>query len=263
MLTLALVVSIVASPAPTTAQDAPRSIAAIGDSISRATNVCCWYGDHPSYSWSTGFNPFDGLHSHYERLLGLEPAVWGDEYNDARAGANMADATAQAEAAVSQGASYVTILMGANDVCASSVSTMTAVADFRKSFESAMGTLESGSPDTTKIFVASIPNVRRLWTLFHNNSTARHVWRTFAVCPSMLSESNTLDDRRHVYQRTFRLNAVLHDVCAEYVNCRFDGYAVFNYAFASNEVSRLDYFHPNRNGQNALADLTWTASWWG
>ena len=244
------------------AQNDPKNIVAMGDSITRATDVCCWYGDHPSYSWSTGFNPLDGLHSHYERLLEREPSIWGDEFNDAHAGAKMSDGPSQAATAVSHSADYVTILLGANDVCTRSPDTMTGVDDFRSLFEATMRTLESGLPGTTKIFVASIPNVRRLWSLFHDDATARYIWRTYHVCQSMLADSGTLDDRRHVYHRTLRLNEALADVCTRYSNCRYDGGAVFDYAFSSDEVSRLDYFHPNRNGQNALAGVTWAASWW-
>ena len=43
----------------------------------------------------------------------------------------MRDAEGQAQTAVAQQATYVTILMGANDVCTSSPATMTSVADFR------------------------------------------------------------------------------------------------------------------------------------
>ena len=43
----------------------PNSIAGIGDSITRATDVCCWYGDHPDQSWSTGAGTWDGIASHY------------------------------------------------------------------------------------------------------------------------------------------------------------------------------------------------------
>lgn len=32
----------------------PSSIAAIGDSITQAMDACCWYGNHPANSWSTG-----------------------------------------------------------------------------------------------------------------------------------------------------------------------------------------------------------------
>src|SRR5215210_2894636 len=102
----------------------PGSIAGIGDSITRATDVCCWYGDHPAQSWSTGGGAFDGIRSHYERLVALNPGIYGHNYNDSRAGAKMRDAEGQAQAAVAQQAAYVTILMGANDVCTSSPSTM-------------------------------------------------------------------------------------------------------------------------------------------
>lgn len=237
------------------------NVVAIGDSITRATNACCWYGDHPSYSWSTGFNPLDGLNSHYERLLKLDASIWGDEYNDARAGAKMADGPAQAAAAVSQAAEYVTILLGANDVCSSSVSSMTPVEDFRASFEATMATLDAGVPNA-KVFVGSIPNVRRLWTLFHDDPVARYIWRTYRVCPSVLSPQSTLEDRRRVYRHTLALNQALEAVCAAYTNCRFDGYAIFTYNFSANQVSKLDYFHPNRNGQNALAAITWGKTWW-
>ena len=46
-------------------------------------------------------------------------AIKGHANNDSVAGATMADAPAQAASAVSQGAQYVPILMGANDVCTS------------------------------------------------------------------------------------------------------------------------------------------------
>lgn len=245
-----------ASAGPAVAEETPQNIVAIGDSITRAANVCCWYGDHPSYSWSTGFNPLDGLDSHYERLIRSNAAVWGDEYNDARSGAKMADAPRQAALAVSQSAEYVTILLGGNDVCTSSLESMTTVESFRTSFDTAMATLSSGLSSTAKIFVASIPNVRRLWTLFHDNAGARYIWRTYDVCQSVLSSSSTLEDRRAVYRHTLRLNQVLETVCAAYPTCRFDGYAVFNHVFSKDEVSRLDYFHPNRTGQNVLAALT-------
>src|SRR5215211_1307091 len=92
----------------------PSSIAGIGDSITRAADVCCWYGDHPAQSWSTGGGAFDGISSHYERIRALKPGIYGHNYNDARSGARMRDAVGQAEAAVAQRARYVTILMGAN-----------------------------------------------------------------------------------------------------------------------------------------------------
>src|SRR5262245_28519549 len=116
----------------------PTSMASIGDSITRATDVCCWYGDHPAQSWSTGGGSFDGISSHYERIRARQPAISGRNYNDARAGAKMRDAQGQAQTAVAQGVRYVTVLMGGNDVCTDTISTMTSVADFRAQFSTAM-----------------------------------------------------------------------------------------------------------------------------
>src|SRR6266511_5722436 len=108
---------LVGAPGASAAPPLPNSIAAIGDSITRAADVCCWYGDHPAQSWSTGGGLFDGITSHYERILKLKPSIYGHNYNDAKSGAKMRDAAGQAQSAVSQRARYVTILMGANDVC--------------------------------------------------------------------------------------------------------------------------------------------------
>jgi lysophospholipase L1-like esterase len=240
----------------------PSSIAGIGDSITRATDVCCWYGDHPPQSWSTGGGLFDGIRSHYERLLALNPGIYRHNYNDARAGAKMRDAEGQAQAAVAQQAAYVTILLGGNDVCTSSPSTMTNVTDFRAQFTAAMNTLAAGLPAGSHVFVSSIPNVYQLWQLLHGNSTARFVWWAAQICQSMLSPFNTEQVRQFVLAREQAFNQVLADVCSQYAMCRYDDGAVFSYQFSAGQVSTLDYFHPSLSGQATLAGLTWQRSWW-
>ena len=42
----------------------PDSMAAIGDSITQAVDVCCFFGNWPSHRWSTGQAPLDGIASH-------------------------------------------------------------------------------------------------------------------------------------------------------------------------------------------------------
>jgi lysophospholipase L1-like esterase len=174
----------------------------------------------------------------------------------------MAHAPAQAQAAVTQRARYVTILMGANDVCTSSPSTMTSVDDFRVQFSATMNVLANGLPPRSHVFVSSIPNVYQLWQLFRNDPVAQFVWSVAAICQSMLSTSNTEEDRQAVLARERAFNQVLAEVCGQYANCRYDGDATFNFAFSTNHVSRLDYFHPSLAGQAELASLTWQHSWW-
>src|SRR5215204_1708528 len=67
----------------------PSSMAAIGDSITRAYDACCSYGDHPGQSWSTGGTSYDGISSHYERIRSAHPAIAGNNHNDAVTGAKM------------------------------------------------------------------------------------------------------------------------------------------------------------------------------
>ena len=258
----ALVVAfVVAGPAVGTAAAAPlpSSMASIGDSITQAFDACCWYGNHPANSWSTGGASWDGVASHYERIRAANPSVVG--YNDAMSGARMSDAAGQATRAVSQGARYVTILMGANDLCTSSTSTMTSVDTFRLQFRQTLATLRTGLPNA-RIFVASVPNVYHLWELYRYDLVARSVWAAAGICQSLLSLSNTSTQRSAVRTRNVEFNTVLAQECAAYANCKFDGNAVYNFSFSSGQVSGLDYFHPSLSGQAALASVTWAASWW-
>jgi lysophospholipase L1-like esterase len=251
-----------AAPAASASPGLPSSIAGIGDSITQAADVCCWYGDHPAQSWSTGYMPFDGIRSHYERILALKPSIFGRNYNNSVSGARMRDAAGQAQRAVSQQARYVTILMGANDACTGSPSTMTSVSDFRAQFTAAMNVLAFGLPAGSHVFVGSIPNIYRLWQLFRDNTTARFIWSVARICQSMLSASNTEADRQAVLEREQAFNQVLGEVCSWYAFCRFDENAIFGYQFSASDVSKLDYFHPSLAGQANLAALTWQRSWW-
>ena len=252
-----------AAPVASAAPPLPSSIAGIGDSITRATDVCCWYGDHPAQSWATGGGPFDGIRSHYERIRAQNPGIQGRNYNDARAGARMRDAQGQAQTAVGQGAQYVTILMGANDVCTSSPSTMTSVSEFRAQFAATMSVLASGLSAGSHVFVSSIPNVYQLWQILRSDPAAQFVWSVAQICQSMLSPANSEQDRQAVLAREQAFNDVLAEVCSLYAAmCRFDDHAVFNYSFSRSQVSRLDYFHPSLAGQAALASVTWQRSWW-
>ena len=244
---------------PAQALAAPASMASIGDSMTRAADVCCWYGDHPANSWSTGGASWDGITSHYERLRALNSNIAGHSYNDAKSGARMSDAPAQARLAVAQQAGYVTILMGANDACTSSPASMTPVETYRSQFRQTLQILNSGR---ARIFVASVPDVYRLWQIYHTDVLATLVWQIAGICQSLLALNRTEADRQAVRNRVIAFNTVLQEECANVPKCRFDNDAVFNYPFARTDVSKLDYFHPSLTGQAALAQLTWPLSWW-
>jgi lysophospholipase L1-like esterase len=263
VLVLALAV-ILAGFVPRPASAAPQlpdSMAALGDSITRAYDVCCSYGDHPGQSWSTGSTSYDGIASHYERIKRVNPAITGHAANDAVTGAKMAQAPNQAAQAASQHARYVTILLGANDLCTSSPDTMTPTSTFRAQFQQAMATLMAQDPPP-HVFVASIPNLHQLWQVLHTNSLARWAWANFRICQSMLGATRTAAQRQRVVDREVAFNQVLAEVCAGYARCRWDNWAVYRYQFSASQVSTLDFFHPSLSGQASLARVTWAASWW-
>lgn len=251
--------------APTAAMVAapplPDSMAAIGDSITQAVDVCCFFGNWPGHSWSTGTAPLDGIASHYERIRARNPAIRGHRWNNAVSGARMADAPAQAHRTVDQGAQYVTILMGANDLCGWD-GTLTSAATVRAQFTETLAILRAGLPDA-RVFVASIPDLHQLWSILRTNPVAQVVWQAAGICPSMLNFFNSPADRQAVIDRERELNRVLDEVCATWSRCRFDNYLTYNYDFTRDLVSRLDWFHPSLAGQATLAALTWRASWWG
>ncbi|KXK60453.1 GDSL family lipase [Micromonospora rosaria] len=252
-----------ASPAAAAAADPPpTSMVSLGDSITRGFNACGWYVDCTARSFSTG--DYASVNSHYLRIRAAEPAIAGRNHNAARTGAKSADLPGQAATAVSQGAGYVTVLIGANDACTGSESTMTTVATFRSNIDTALNRLKSGLP-TARVLVVSIPDVHRLWTVGKDSGSARTAWSLFGICQSLLanptstSQADT-DRRNRVRQRVVDYNTQLAQACTAYgANCRFDGNAVFRYPFALGQLSTWDYFHPNTSGQQVLATVSYGA----
>ena len=267
-LLLCLLIALVALAAGRTARAEtiayPDSMAATGDSITRAFNSSAvpWI-EAPWNSWSTGGNP--AVQSHYSRILAANPRIFLHNWNDARSGAEMAELPQQVGLVNLQHVDYVTVLMGANDACASSEAAMTPVSEFRAEYETALAELSAGSPQA-HVYVVSIPDVYRLWELFHEKAEARLRWRLTGFCKSMLARpaSTAPEDmarRGRVRERIEAYNQVLEEGCAAYAQCLFDGNAVFDYPFARKDVSRHDFFHPSREGQRVLAEVTWQAGY--
>jgi lysophospholipase L1-like esterase len=256
------IVTALAVPAATAAAPSGSSIASLGDSITRAYDTCSTaYTDCPANSWSTGTN--SAVQSWYTRLLATNPSIAGHDYNDAKTGAKMADLAGQASTAVTQQAGVVTILMGANDVCTSSVSTMTPTATLETQLETALSTLASGDPNA-QVYVASIPNVYHLWELFHNNFTANLVWSLAGICQSLLANprSTATADvlrRQQVANQVIADNATIQTVCARFAQCHYDGGAAYNVQFTTSDVTTRDYFHPSVAGQAKAAAAIWAA----
>ncbi|MFI8227829.1 SGNH/GDSL hydrolase family protein [Streptomyces sp. NPDC085900] len=245
-----------AKPAP--AWDvSPASVAAVGDSITRGFDACTVLSDCPEVSWATGSST--EVDSLAVRLLGRTRAA-ERSWNYAVTGARMADLRGQVAQAVARRPQLVTVMVGANDACRASTAAMTSVADFRAGFEDALATLRKSLPKA-QVYVASVPNLKRLWSQGRTNALGKQVWK-LGICPSMLGDADALDSaamlrRDTVQKRVEEYNKVLREECGKDRRCRFDGGAVYAYRFGTAQLSHWDWFHPSVNGQARLAEIAY------
>jgi lysophospholipase L1-like esterase len=244
----------------------PSSMAAIGDSITAGFGTCVVLADCQRNSWSTG----DGaiVESHYKRILSGNKAISGHVANYARDGATAADLATQAGQAASGRPAYLTVMIGGNDACRPSIADMTSVADFTASVDRALTTVKTLSPQT-RVLVVSIPDVYHLWVIGHTSRVVRGVWGS-RICPSLLANPESQADvdaarRQQFKDRVDAYDAALAGACKAFgPRCKWDGGAVHGFEFSLSQVSALDFFHPNAEGENQIAKLTYPGSFgWG
>jgi lysophospholipase L1-like esterase len=174
----------------------------------------------------------------------------------------MADLTGQMTRAAARKPELVAVMVGANDACRATTSAMTSVADFRAQFREAMGALREKLPKA-QVYVASIPDLKRLWSQGRTNPLGKQVWK-LGICPSMLGDADALDAaatlrRNTVRDRVADYNEVLREVCAKDRRCRTDDGAVHAFRFGTDQLSRWDWFHPSVDGQARLAEIAYRA----
>lgn len=240
----------------------PRAMAALGDSITRASAACGRGGDCVKTSWATG--TAEDLHSHAQRL-DIDTA--DSDHNLAVSGARVAGLSLQVEAALRVRPDYVTVLIGANDACASDEAAMTSVEEYTGAFDAAMNTLVRGLPEA-RILVLSIPDLARLWEVGKDRPDVRRSWESAGICRSMLANPTDTGEAAHarrdrVRARVQAYNAAMAAACDRHAEqCRHDRNAVFNYRFDLRDVSTVDYWHPSKHGQATLAQVAWDAGFW-
>ncbi len=256
LLALLVLLAGCASPAAAPPKQYPDSMAAIGDSITAGVNVARdKVGENPGDSWSVGDAPDDGVTSHYERLLALHPAIQGHAADLAVSGARMRDFARQAQQAVDAKAEYVTVMLGANDVCGRG--NLTPVETFRDEFRAGAAVLK-GLPTPSWVLVVGVPNVTAMWDRYHSDRQVHDVWQALRVCPSVLSDAVNDTGRDLVRQRIDAYNQVLREESAA-AGFWFDNASVHDGRIQDVDVGPVDDFHPSLAGQEAIAEATWAA----
>ena len=228
----------------------------LGDSITSAFNTR-FLGStaNKRYSWSTGNS--SKVKSHYSRLKNiLNRRI--KAHNLARNGAHAVDIVDQYKRVSDQRIDYLTILVGANDLCAwSSDHTedlLRLSIDLRYVVTRAISNNKK-----IKIIMPSMPDMHHLYR--EGRERCQFKWDFFAACPRLLSSASNEIRRQRFVEQLHDVNKLLSKVAADYpANIKYID-KVYDFKFSKEHVSSIDCFHPSVRGQNELAKITWSHGW--
>jgi lysophospholipase L1-like esterase len=247
------------SSAPASAEEASHlSMGALGDSITRAFNSGGVI-DTPRNSWSTGY----GLRiTSHKKLLEKfsDQRVYG--YNVARSGATTSDLDRQVAKLLSKAnhVDYVTLLIGANDVCGWSQDYDEESLRFQNRVRAAIELLIANN-QKIKILISSIPDMYQLWEIGTELGCQAN-WNLTGFCSALLGKDVTTAQRFQFVEKWRTANDYLEDVAQEFPdNVRFAENTQY-VQFEAEQVSALDCFHPSVKGQNMLSESLWNEGWY-
>lgn len=261
----------------------PKRLSSTGDSMTEAIDAELPAANHWA-SWANGYHGFwewllglTNVNSHNQRITKKFGSFGRANYMEAKSGADMFDFPAQAEQAVSRKATYVTVLMGHNDVCQDRFIDIPSDAVFEARFRVGMETLKNGLPAGATVYVVGIVDIYRLWEVAADKKALGIVdcevlWATTLLkwypCGTMLNPLIAEAGRQYTRNRIIGFNSILKEVTEEYnANDSRHHYvytpAAFNYVFDERYVSDIDCFHPSALGQTTLSEITWKAGPFG
>jgi len=278
----------------------------IGDSIGEGEAAYGIIGlpNHETV-WSTGYDASDNLDSLNERFEYTDAGSYYENneardpvFNHAVSGAVMADFATQATEIVaiassstpSGTAGMVTILLGNNDVCASSLDTMTDPVLFEEQYRAGLDVLaNSAATSSSTIHVSSIPAIYWLWNAKYTNSLCRLIIWPFVPCENLLDDPSddcandvsrldpdtiySGDGTNCIRRKTFHAkirdiyNPILKNVLQEYRDNTKLSNAYFidvsDVQFDDIHVNNGDCFHPSEAGHALLSGEEWCRAQWG
>jgi hypothetical protein len=230
----------------------PVVLGSLGDSITVACNAAS-VGDNPALSWSTGTD--SRVNSHLKRLaILLKNDVQG--VNVAVSGSKVEDLKAQANRLANHKPDYVTIEIGANDLCAWTSDYAAKILQFGIDLRFIVARMVDINPDV-KILLASIPDIYGLWEIGSRRPDCQLRWDVLRLCGPLLSSGVTTQERVAFVERWRIVNANIQSVAEAFPKNVIFNAAVASSRISSEDISSIDCFHPSVHGQNLLADRAW------
>jgi len=288
-----------------TQKEAPKSVVALGDSITagaiahltrqdgynplllpKILGMIAQFGiqrsmeafEIRSYSWAAGLDKEYRVDSHSQRLKFLADRQNKKSYhfNAAVSGARTSrfpDQLEKIEKWVKKNPKehkpeHAIMLMGPNDVCSDNLERMTKTDLYFDRFEKTISSLRTMNPEI-KVLLVGTPNLEHLRKTAKDSNVGflkcKQIWEKAGYCDNILVEKDP-EKRAQVDQRVRDYNQALEDLAARFNNVTGEdsvraSTSIYDLKFTDDDVS-VDCFHPNRSGQNLLAETSFEDSWW-
>lgn len=231
-------------------------VSAIGDSITTGFNARN-FGDNKDLNWGSGVS--SELNSHLKRLEKEGFSVTG--FNNAVAGSKAADLPQQIDAAINNAADYITMTIGANDLCSWPANHRTKLNEFKTKMISEMTRIIESRPKV-KIAMSPIPNLYNLWEVASTDSQCQSRWDFFNICAPLLNSKRTPEERQKFMGRWQDANQALEEIAGQFPDHILFPKDAGTTVFEMKHISELDCFHPSIAGQDLLAAATWLSPVW-
>ena len=232
----------------------------LGDSISAGFNATR-YGDNRELSWASGVSDGQLVVSHALRLQSILSGRLVEVHNEAFVGADSTQLRRQTSRLLRVSPDYVTIAIGANDVCSWPENYESHIMEYRHSLMDSISRIVERNP-RVKIVLAPVPSIPLMREIGIKIPGCQAKWDTMNVCRPLLDGSLTDAQRQGFVARYQHLNEVIAAVAAMYpVNVRF-AKSLGEIVFDESSISPLDCFHPSIKGHQQISDHSFDPSWY-
>ena len=237
------------------------TVASMGDSITVAFSADIPFKADPSVSWSTGEKLVPGFESHLQKLKRHFPDALVQGKNFAKSGSTIEDVAAQVAQVNAVRADYVTLLIGANDVCDWTANYAASEKKFLDTLKQYLDSMITTNPNV-RIVLSAIPDLIQVWSLSKDEASCQSVWKKIPMlCTPVFGESATDGSRIALKAHVRQTNAKIGELAKVYAkNVRFTP-SVGTATLAKDDISTYDCFHPSVKGQNTLSQYTWSQGW--
>jgi lysophospholipase L1-like esterase len=230
----------------------PIVMGALGDSITAGFNAQR-LGDNRELSWATG--TAGGIESHLKRLAALKQTeVVG--YNQAIVGSVAANLPRQVTRLLPKNPDYVTLAVGANDVCGWPSDYDAALEAYKTEVTTAIDRLIAARPDV-KIMLAPVPDMYNLWMIARDKPSCQARWDMLGICSELLGSTASDQSRAAFVLKWEAINTAISQIARDYQANVLHDPDLARLPFGWSDLSPMDCFHPSVQGQNLLAEKTW------